>query len=291
MSFGSGVRRGFTLIELLVVIAIIAVLVGMLLPAVQRVREAASRSRCANNLKQIGVALQMHHDSYQFFPSGGTANAVLPNTIGDSPAIGPAQQCSFLYQILPFIEQQNVWNNPYQAPRVPIPLYFCPSRRNPMVLSGGVYTGNAEGDYSGSAWKASFPTVFQANPTVVCIANILDGTSNTLAVAEKNLCLPSLGTGRDGNDEQGYVTGYDDDTLSFLTVVLANGQLAYQPARDLTGSCTAGTGGFGSSHPNGFNALFVDGSVHAIRYSISLQNLNTLAGIADGMLTGNPDDL
>ncbi|MGH7222415.1 MAG: DUF1559 domain-containing protein, partial [Gemmataceae bacterium] len=125
-------RSAFTLIELLVVIAIIAVLIGLLLPAVQMAREAAARSQCQNNLKQIGLALHMHHDTYQFFPSGGSANAMIPNTIAGSPAIGPAQQCSWLYQILPYVEQQAVWYNSPTAPRSAIKTYFCPSRRGQM---------------------------------------------------------------------------------------------------------------------------------------------------------------
>ncbi len=284
-------RRAFTLIELLVVIAIITVLIGLLLPAVQMVREAASRSQCQNNLKQIGLALHVHHDTYQFFPTAGSPNAMIPNTVSGSPAIGMYQQCSWLYQILPFIEQQAVWKDFLIAPKVPIKIYFCPSRRGPMVLQGGTYAGNAESDYSGSAWKASIQTFFQANPTVIRIAQITDGTSNTLAVGEKNLCLATMGTGLDDNDEQGYVTGYDDDTVSFLSVLNAEGQILYQPARDLTGSCTAGTGGFGSSHPSRFGALFADGSVHGIDYSISLQSLNAVCGINDGMPIGDVGNL
>src|SRR5262249_36617207 len=118
-------RRAFTLIELLVVIAIIAVLVGLILPAVQMARQAAARAQCQNNLKQIGLALQMHHDTYQFFPSSGTNGVAVPNTISGSPAIGPYQQCSWLYQILPFLEQQAVWSSPQTAPTVPIKTYFC----------------------------------------------------------------------------------------------------------------------------------------------------------------------
>jgi prepilin-type N-terminal cleavage/methylation domain-containing protein/prepilin-type processing-associated H-X9-DG protein len=284
-------RRAFTLIELLVVIAIIAILIGLMLPAVQMAREAAARSQCQNNLKQMGLALHMHHDTYEFFPSAGSPNAMIPNTIAGSPAIGPAQQCSWLYQILPYIEQQAVWNNPLTAARMPIKIYFCPSRRGPMVLHGGVYVGNAECDYSGSAWKAPIQTFFQANPNVVRIAQISDGTSNTLAVGEKNLCLSTLGSGLDGNDDKGYLSGYNVDTVSWLSVQLANGSVIYQPAHDLTGGCTAGTGGFGSSHPGRFNALFADGSVHAISYSISLLSLNAVCGINDGIAIGDVDAL
>jgi prepilin-type N-terminal cleavage/methylation domain-containing protein/prepilin-type processing-associated H-X9-DG protein len=284
-------RRAFTLVELLVVIAIIAVLVGLILPAVQMAREAAARSQCQNNLKQIGLALHMHHDTYQFFPSSGTNGVTIPNTISGSPAIGPYQQCSWLYQILPALERQAVWNNPQTAPTVPIKTYFCSSRRGPMVLRGGPHPVNAACDYTGSAWKAPIQTFFQPRPTVVRFSQISDGASNTLAVGEKNLCLASLGNGLDLNDDDGYTGGADDDTVSFLTTKLADGTVIYQPALDLRGSCTSGTGGFGSSHQGRFNALFADGSVHGINYSISLFTLNAVCGINDGVPIGDVDYL
>src|SRR5262245_39559916 len=105
------VPPAFTLIELLVVIAIIAVLIGLLIPAVQKVREAASRTQCTNNLHQMAIGWQHHHDQLQAFPSGGAAvEAVAPTYVQiGQPATGVLQYAGWGYQILPYIEQDNVW--------------------------------------------------------------------------------------------------------------------------------------------------------------------------------------
>jgi len=145
-----GNRRGFTLIELLVVIAIIGILIGMLLPAVQKVRDAAAKSACSNNLKQIGLAVQNHHESAGFL----VPQCIAPSGTGVASPDGFA---TWAVLLLPWVEQDNVYRNwNLQAPaslqtttavQAQVKTYICPARQFPILSTGDVQPGGLS-DYA-----------------------------------------------------------------------------------------------------------------------------------------------
>ncbi len=268
-------RKGFTLIELLVVIAIIAILIGLLLPAVQKVREAAARAKCSNNLKQIGVGIHAHESTYGY----------LPPSRGD--LFGPGTYAATTYggwlcKLLPFIEQDNVYRPLYQWSagyfanhNKVINTFLCPSEprglTNIAAGNGAVtcYVGVTGNDttfaaqYNGPS-NGIFEVSDNGNPRKVTFTGITDGTSNTLMVGER----PPT-----GDLYWGWWAVSDYDCL--LSV---NQQYAYDSGCTFPGRfraeplgnsapCNGGANHFWSFHQGGGNWLMGDGSVRFLAYS------------------------
>jgi prepilin-type N-terminal cleavage/methylation domain-containing protein len=287
---GSRSRRGFTLVELLVVLAIVAVLIGLLLPAVQKVREAAARTQCANNLKQLGLAFHAHHDSLNYFPAGGEHCRYVPTYLKGAPTVGTQQWAGWGFQVLPYIEAENVWKaGPAVAVATTNKVFFCPARRSPQAVT---YTDpnygfdgptdqqllkgaleHALGDYAASNSDNTGVVRHRSVPPVR-IADITDGTTQTLMLADKRLGLTNLGEAQSG-DKEGYTAGWDWDTMRSSKC---------QPLRD---GPVLSAAEFGSSHPARFNAVLADGSVRGISYSIDVTTFAQLCNIADGEVLGN----
>jgi prepilin-type N-terminal cleavage/methylation domain-containing protein/prepilin-type processing-associated H-X9-DG protein len=315
-------RAGFTLIELLVVIAIIAVLIGLLVPAVQKVREAANRASCTNNLKQLGLAHHGYHDTYRHFVAtyvtGGHSEYRL---------------------ILPWIEQDNQ-NNVTYIQAAPIPTFICPSRR-----------GNDRqwADYAGGFSPLQQMPATSTDPRVIALQNAYsildngsknltmahisnaDGLSSTLLYAHKfvqpknyininvppyspydhkstldagwsaaegggvlpfltlptaNYQPPGAATSRSNWESHRMTTSMIQDTNHNLDYTLKPGTAGAFPARTdiATNQVTGHEGGLGGPHPGASPCLFADGSARTIRYGIDGVLLSALWGWNDSIL-------
>jgi prepilin-type N-terminal cleavage/methylation domain-containing protein/prepilin-type processing-associated H-X9-DG protein len=301
------VRSGFTLIELLVVIAIIGVLIGLLLPAVQKVREAANRIRCQNNLKQLAVAAHGYHDARGTFPPGLHMGV---NMGGGRYAEGT----SWMVELLPYIEQENLhrkWdyedfrNNVAggmtsttgqillidRCPSDPLNLqtYF-----NSVIPEARGYYGL--GTYGGNAGRRSYPPtalsrdgIFSLD-TTVRLADVTDGSSNTFLLGERAhrdpeydriaVVWPSLSPIADMGAWAGVVASQNGGPLCGHTLSTAM-PINYQVPPDTpVGDSTVRDDrlcAFGSLHPGGANFALADGSVRFVSEQTPLDLLQALS--------------
>ncbi len=320
------VRRAFTLIELLVVIAIIGILISLLLPAVQKVREAANRAKCQSNLKQFGLALQNYHDTMGFFPG-----------VRDSYPLAFSAHA----HLLPFMEQDNLYRlidftgargatSTYkgvnaQAAETPVPIFSCPSDQGsvsggmgavPGVTFGGTNYVSCVGTGASSSGVVNGDYVTGDGVFLltyhVAIKDITDGLSNTAAFSESlyGNGLPAQSPGSPPVDPALLATdingsAMDPSTCAATTTVtgqrgdrwINGGYLStaynhFTTPNSTTPDCLNTANNYGlktarSRHPGGVNLLLCDGSVHFVTNGINLKTWQALATRAGGEVIGD----
>jgi prepilin-type N-terminal cleavage/methylation domain-containing protein/prepilin-type processing-associated H-X9-DG protein len=310
-------RRAFTLIELLVVIAIIAILIGLLLPAVQKVRDAAARTKCVNNCKQLGLALHNYLDAYEVFPQGVDYTY-------------PYYYWSWLAQLMPFYEQQNAyaqaygwatsgtyyfnwwpWGDFWDSPQtpanpvlgLPMKILVCPADgRESLLLSGSAagifpssnvaYTGylaagGLSSDYAHLANTTQLGVLYWQSKTTVFSIN--DGTSNTLFAGERP---PSTnlqygwwfaGAGYDGSGVGDVILGAQEYGYA-ASLGCANSYTSFQPG-NVINPCDELH--FWSNHTGGANFVFADGSCHFLNYATAAPVFGALCTAQGGETANN----
>jgi prepilin-type N-terminal cleavage/methylation domain-containing protein len=320
-------RQGFTLIELLVVIAIIAVLIALLLPAVQQAREAARRTQCRNNLKQLGLALHNYHDTHSSFPPGCLALKT------SGAAFSPADMEPKINQViggwgwtvfvLPYIDQSPLYqvlgpngNNfptaPTPATQTIIPSFLCPSDPSPAIVTATALgaTGAPSGGGIGTNGfaKSNYPAIFGSSGVVYVmtaaaipdatrgvfwynsstkIRDITDGTSNTIMVCER------YWDGGDSETRRGAIwAGKPDGSSGGLNVgnKYSNIVRAANSAAWLPNAPVPGAGNnntASSKHVGGVHFILADGSTHFVSDNIDGLVYQNLAQKADGLPVGS----
>ncbi len=267
-------RTAFTLLELLVVVAIIGLLMALLLPAVQKVREAANRLKCANHLKQIGLALHAYHDAQQSLPPGYVA---LTNSPTSSPGWGWAAY------LLPYLEQDNLYRQidftqPVEkssAIRTMIPVYLCPADQpadgafpitnevlDPIASAAPSSYAASVGSDASEVDDPSGNGVFYRN-SKTRFADITDGLSNTTVAGDRAWSqVKGIWAGvLDGAvTRAGERNAWPNATGPAQALVLAHNNWI-----NVTTDSDGGLDDFSSNHPGGANLLFADGSVHFLR--------------------------
>ena len=311
-------RRGaFTLIELLVVIALIAILIGLLLPAVQKVRDAAARAQCQNNMKQLGLALHNFHDSHGVFPASGWTMAGPGNPAGKYVGWRPLT--------LPFIEQENLqklydfnldwWQGTnVPASAIPVKTYQCPAvPQRADVMSAVAHTPRPAMTFSNPIAPTDYEAIMGVQPGSINphlgsnyynsgnrfsvmyrnsrtrMTDVQDGTSSTIMVVEcgaRPLVFRNRAAQSSLANDQGI--GWADSEGPFsLDGSSADGSLEGCGAGCRAAMNKRNDNEPFSFHTSGGNFLFGDGHVQFVRDSVSLRTLAALCTRAGGEVVGD----
>jgi prepilin-type N-terminal cleavage/methylation domain-containing protein len=300
-------RRAFTLIELLVVMGIIAMLIGLLLPAVQKIRSAALATRCQNNLKQIGIALHHFHDTHQVFPSNGgwdgrqtipdvngtqftpqsfdyTTNQGYQWGAGDPKMSAKDQTGSWGYAILPELEQDAIYQQRNWSS--PIAVFLCPARRDPQAK---LVVDDQFGRYQSGGFQWAGRTDYAVNlvafanrPTCYSTAKFTDGLAQTIFVGEKAFDVIAQAD-----------SWYWDEPI-FLGGSKGTSRGDIGLVRDAPGMALSATNlknyfkdHWGSAHTPGVHFLYGDSSVHMLKFETDTTTMSALQ-TPDGGEVVNP---
>ena len=309
-------RSAFTLIELLIVIAIIAVLIGLILPAINRAREAANRMTCSNNLRQLGLGFHSYHQQQNYLPTAGTGDYCAPSYNsgpGGAPLQGWQQDAGWGFQILPFIDAEPTWLGGAAAVTsadrvkgslaVPMKIFTCPTRRglaratykNAAFPSQSAYAALkntqfivAMSDYAGCNGNANSVTVLTSGVIGSGIVLSQSAGRSTVQLGDitdgtsytlmlgEKAANPHVAATKLSEDDSGYASGFSNQ--NFNTVRFTAPTLL--PVRD--DFVTLPTGGaFGSAHGGSWLGLMADGSVQSLTYTIDAtiySGLGTIRG-------------
>jgi prepilin-type processing-associated H-X9-DG protein len=294
------IRRAFSLIELLVIIAIIAILIGLLLPAVQKVRESAARAKCANNLKQMGLALLGYHDTHNMFPRGGYATAMVPQA-ATATQVAISTKLSWSASVLPWLEQDALYrtiradlpfNEPANLPagQTVLAVFLCPTSPNDSLfrvspdLQSSPSTQFARSDYGAVNGERGLRSPTGTNSpergvlilaSNLSLADITDGASQTILLGEAPEGIHSIWISvHNVYDQSAPISERHSDTSLYPSCMLPGVFCDF--GQEIT-----------SYHPGGAQAVFADGSVHFLRTAMDNAVLAALCSRAGGEPVGD----